>query len=74
MPRKVRELKRDLRKAGFEQRGSRGKGSHSMWHHRRHGDIRVSLSGNDGSDAQRHLEEQVAAAIKAAKQRDEDDQ
>lgn len=30
MPRKVRELKRDLAKAGFEELTKRGKGSHSM--------------------------------------------
>jgi len=33
MPRKVRALKADLRRAGFTSDTKRGKGSHSVWQH-----------------------------------------
>jgi predicted RNA binding protein YcfA (HicA-like mRNA interferase family) len=61
MPRKIRELRSQLRKAGFEFRP--GKGSHGKWYHPR---IRapIVVSGNDGDDAQRHQEKQVDDAIR----------
>ena len=50
MPRKIRQLKADLLKAGFTWRP--GKGRHTKWEHPLlPGEILV-LSGNDGDDAQ----------------------
>ncbi|MBA3415976.1 MAG: type II toxin-antitoxin system HicA family toxin, partial [Chloroflexia bacterium] len=33
MPRKIRQLESDLRRAGFVERTDRGKGSHRVWTH-----------------------------------------
>ena len=63
MPKKVRELKAMLRKAGFSSRS--GKGSHTVWSHPKLSDS-VTVSGNDGDDAKMYLEKQVRAAIKEA--------
>jgi predicted RNA binding protein YcfA (HicA-like mRNA interferase family) len=60
MPRKIRDLKAMLRKAGFRWRP--GKGSHSIWEHPL-ADRSVTLAGNDGQDAKRYLEKQVAEQI-----------
>ena len=48
MPKRIRELKSMLRKAGFAQ--CAGKGSHTIWSHPKLDDV-VVLSGNDGEDA-----------------------
>lgn len=48
MPKKIRELKTMLRKAGFEMRA--GKGSHTVWSHALI-DESITISGNDGDDA-----------------------
>jgi predicted RNA binding protein YcfA (HicA-like mRNA interferase family) len=61
MPRKIRELKAILRKAGFLRRA--GKGSHSVWRHPQI-DGTIVLSGNDGSDARPYQERQVNDAIR----------
>ena len=67
MPRKVRQLKTDLRAAGFVQLPGRGKGSHSVWVHTVHTGISVTIAGQDGEDAKRYQEDQVTAAIKESK-------
>lgn len=54
MPRKVRELKADLRRAGFSTRS--GRGSHTVWRHQLLPGERFTLSGNDGDDAKRYQE------------------
>jgi predicted RNA binding protein YcfA (HicA-like mRNA interferase family) len=56
MPRKIRQLKSDLRKAGFVERTERGKGSHAVWEHPMHPSVFVTLSGKDGADAQAYQE------------------
>ncbi len=56
MPRKLRELKADLRRAGFREEP--GKGSHTGWRHPRLAD-KLTLSGRDGDDAQAYQERQV---------------
>jgi len=61
MPKKVRELKSMLKKAGFAQKD--GKGSHVNFFHPRYPG-RVTISGNDGADAQRYQEELVDTAIR----------
>ena len=50
MPRKVRELVRDLRKAGLVQEKRSGEGSHRKSVHPT-GGRRVTISGADGVDA-----------------------
>jgi predicted RNA binding protein YcfA (HicA-like mRNA interferase family) len=60
MPKKIRELKSMLRKAGFKC--IPGKGSHSKWLH----PVLVTpvvLSGNDGDDAKRYQEKNVRQAL-----------
>jgi predicted RNA binding protein YcfA (HicA-like mRNA interferase family) len=59
MPRKVRELIRDLERAGFIDHG--GKGSHRNYEHP--GGGRVTLSGQPGDDAHPYQEREVRRAI-----------
>jgi len=56
MPKKIRELKAMLHKAGFTSRP--GKGSHTFWVHPALID-RFTISGADGDDAQRYQEAAV---------------
>ena len=63
MPRKIRHLKSDLKKAGFVERVERGKGSHAVWEHPMEPSVFVTLSGKDGADAQVYQEKQVRLAI-----------
>ena len=60
MPKKIRQLKAMLRKAGFRWRP--GKGSHSIWEHPL-AEKSVTLAGQDGQDAKRYMEAQVAEQI-----------
>ena len=60
MPKKIRELKAMLRKAGFRWRP--GKGSHTIWEHPL-ASGHVVLSGKDGRDARKYQEEEVAQRI-----------
>jgi len=61
MPKKIRQLKTMLRQAGFAEKS--GKGSHvNFWHPSVAGTY-VTISRNDGDDAARYHEKQVAAAI-----------
>jgi predicted RNA binding protein YcfA (HicA-like mRNA interferase family) len=62
VPRKVRELKADLRRAGFTEQRRRAKGSHAYFRHPLIPDG-VTIAGSDGSDAQDYQEKQVAAAL-----------
>ena len=59
MPRKIRELIRDLERAGFVLRG--GKGSHRRFKHP--GGVIVVLSGGLGDDAARYQEKETAEAL-----------
>lgn len=61
MPRKIRQLNADLRRAGFVSRP--GKGDHTFWRHPQVSTVRVSLDGKDGDDADRYQERQVRQAI-----------
>ena len=60
MPKKIRELKSLLKKAGFSVKPA--KGSHSKWQHPQLSQI-IVISGNDGSDAKPYLEKQVNSAL-----------
>ena len=62
MPKKIRELKSMLLKAGFKLLPKRGKGSHRVYrHHLVKEDVK--LSGKDGNDAKKYQEKQVELAI-----------
>lgn len=61
MPRKVRQLKADLLREGFEWRP--GKGSHTVWTHPLLPGESVSISGNDGRDAQPYQERKVRVIL-----------
>ena len=60
MPRKVRELIRDLEKAGFMNRG--GKGSHRNDSHTK--GARITISGTPSHDAKRYQERDVEKVIR----------
>ena len=60
MPPKIRELIRDLKAAGFVDRG--GKGSHRNLIHP--SGLRVTISGAAGSDAKPYQEKAVKAALR----------
>ncbi|MFO5438892.1 MAG: type II toxin-antitoxin system HicA family toxin [Dolichospermum sp.] len=57
MPKKIRQLKSMLTKAGFVYRPA--KGSHSFWTHPLIPDEPVTIAGGDGDDAPKYLEKQV---------------
>ena len=63
MPKKVRELKQMLRRAGWELITGGGKGSHSKWRHSKVS-RKVTLSGNDGDDAQPYQQKDVERAVR----------
>ncbi len=59
MPRKIRELIRELERAGFTERG--GKGSHRHFVHAK--GIVLTLSGSLGDDAKPYQEKAVIQKI-----------
>ena len=63
MPRKIRDLIRDLERAGFVNRG--GKGSHRNFQHPK--GRRITVSGSEGDDAKRYQEREVDQAIEDSK-------
>lgn len=63
MPRKIRELIQDLKKAGFVDRG--GKGSHRNFKHP--GGAKITISGNPGDDAMRYQERDLDKALQEVK-------
>ncbi|MBG1267949.1 type II toxin-antitoxin system HicA family toxin [Nostoc sp. WHI] len=62
MPKKIRELKTILLKAGFIYRPA--KGSHTFWTHPLIPEEPVTIAGKDGDDAPRYLEKQVNRVLK----------
>jgi predicted RNA binding protein YcfA (HicA-like mRNA interferase family) len=62
MPRKIRDLIRDLLDAGFSEIPGGGKGSHRKFTHDRYAGA-VTISGNLGHDAKPYQERQVRQAI-----------
>lgn len=71
MPRKVKELKRLLRKAGFVDKPV--KGSHTKWTHPRLSQA-IIIAGKDSSDAKPYLEKQVDEALDTLRQLEELDE
>ena len=63
MPRKPRELRADLRAAGFIIDYQTG--SHQVWKHPLLQGISANLAGKDGSDAKAYQETQVRMALQA---------
>lgn len=61
MPPKIRELKAELLREGFEQRP--GSGSHTVWYHPLLPAERVVLAGNDGDDAGGYLVRKVRNTV-----------
>ncbi|MBT8420116.1 MAG: type II toxin-antitoxin system HicA family toxin [Gammaproteobacteria bacterium] len=59
MPCKIRELIRDLEKAGFVKKG--GKGGHKNYQHPK--GQRVTISGQSGHDAKPYQEREVRNKI-----------
>jgi predicted RNA binding protein YcfA (HicA-like mRNA interferase family) len=57
MPRKIRQLKADLRKAGAYQVSQEG--SHTKWKHPLVSSSTLILSGHDGDDAKPYQEKAV---------------
>lgn len=64
MPRKLRELRAELRKSGFVL--ARQRGSHQVWQHPALGRDDVVLAGSDGDDAKPYQEKDVRHAIELA--------
>ncbi len=64
MPRKIRELIKDLEAAGFVNRG--GRGSHRKFVHSKVSKS-VILSGQLGDDAKHYQERDVKVAIEVSK-------
>lgn len=60
MPKKIRELKKMLQKAGFQQ--VPGKGSHTNWIHPLYSG-KVTIAGKDGNDAKPYQEKEIKQAI-----------
>jgi predicted RNA binding protein YcfA (HicA-like mRNA interferase family) len=63
MPRKIRELIRDLERAGFINEG--GKGSHRKFVHPK--TRSVVIAGKEGDDAKQYQEKAVKRAIEESK-------
>ncbi|HEY2574520.1 MAG TPA: type II toxin-antitoxin system HicA family toxin [Verrucomicrobiaceae bacterium] len=62
MPRKVRDLVRDLIQAGFREMAAGGKGSHRKFVHLHYRGA-VTVSGKLGDDAHHYQEKQIKKAI-----------
>lgn len=60
MPKKIRELKQMLRRAGFEQLP--GKGSHTNWIHPLYAG-KITIAGKEGADAKPYQEKEILGAI-----------
>ena len=65
MPRKVRELRADLRREGWYV--ARQRGNHETWKHPLLQGKRAILAGKDGADAKPYQEDDVAAALEATR-------
>jgi predicted RNA binding protein YcfA (HicA-like mRNA interferase family) len=71
VPRQVRELRTDLRRAGWGV--ARQTGSHQIWKHPLVFGVETNLAGRDGSDAHHYQERDVREAVRLARdaQRDQ---
>ncbi len=62
MPRKLRQLRADLRRAGFSVDHQRG--SHQVWKHPLIPGVSANLAGADGADAKPYQEQEVRSALR----------
>ncbi|MBD2229970.1 type II toxin-antitoxin system HicA family toxin [Phormidium tenue] len=69
MPQKIRELKRKLRQAGFQE--VPGKGSHTNWTHPLYPG-KITVSGKDSADAKPYQEKEVNNAIQTIRSQEHD--
>jgi len=69
MPRKVRDLIRDLEQAGFREIPGAGKGSHRKFAHAKFPGA-VTISGDKNDDAKRYQEKQVKQAVEVVNEAD----
>ena len=65
MPRKIRELIKNLKAAGFEEIAG-GKGSHRKYSHPKYAGA-VTVSGKSGDDAKIYQEKQIGQASESLK-------
>jgi hypothetical protein len=65
MPRKLRELRADLRRVGWVL--VRQTGSHQTWRHPDLPGVSIRLSGGDGDDAKPYQERDVSRAVEATR-------
>ncbi|MBE9008791.1 type II toxin-antitoxin system HicA family toxin [Pseudanabaenaceae cyanobacterium LEGE 13415] len=72
MPKKIRELKAALRKAGFER--IRIRGSHERWIHAELPELPITVAGKDGKDAKPYLEKLVSDALQKLKDKEQEDE
>jgi predicted RNA binding protein YcfA (HicA-like mRNA interferase family) len=70
LPKKIREIKTILTKAGYIHLKQRGKGSHQVWEHPKL-PTPIVISRKDGDDAPLYLEKQVKDALKLLKELEE---
>jgi predicted RNA binding protein YcfA (HicA-like mRNA interferase family) len=63
MPRKVRQIKADLRTLGFHNRG--GDGSHTNWIHPLLPGTRITVAGKDSEDCRHYNENDLRKARQA---------
>ena len=68
MPKKIRELEAELKKAGFIW--EKGKGSHRKWRHPT--GIMIVMCGQSGHDAKRYQEREVSAKIEETLRKEQD--
>ncbi len=66
MPRKIRQLKRDLRHTGAYL--VQEEGDHEKWKHELVPDLYVELSGADGDDAKPYQEKRLRAFLQRIEQ------
>lgn len=64
MPRKVRQLRADLRRAGWN--AVRQTGSPQIWKHPLLPGVEVNLAGQDGADARHYQKRDVRVAVRLA--------
>ena len=62
MPQKIRELIKNIKKAGFAEIADAGKGSHRKFVHPKYPGA-VTISGKSGEDAKKYQEKEVKQAI-----------
>jgi predicted RNA binding protein YcfA (HicA-like mRNA interferase family) len=65
MPKKIRELKAMVAKAGYILQPGRGKGSHTYWKHPLLPEEPLTIPEKDGDDAPLYLEKNIQRVLKS---------